>query len=326
MSERVKFKAGIIIVKQNDGLFVGHLHDYEIFTDVHILPIIYALREWTPIDQLLITHSDEFTTITHLIARLEDKNFLERSRALKSTLTLIISHMNELGTLLAPILIEKGHSVTTLDNRSSQISDVRGHYLRISDAGAPFKQIIAAQKREIRNSGNQRHSSEQDESDLFLFGQSLAPKSGIPHRALVLITTYPEPELLASLMESGIDYFCAFSTPSGAIIGPFVRPGVTPCFHCIELTRSSSDGEWQKVAATLFIERYTKVEMAPALLTTALLVEKIGRVLEGEFPHDGFTESSAISFTGGQRAPELAPLAHRTWSWGFHPECSCHWR
>jgi DNA-binding MarR family transcriptional regulator len=326
MSERVKLKSGLIIVKRSDGLFVGHLHDHEIFADQNVHPIISMLREWTPIDQLLALHSAELTTVTRVMARLEGKNFLERSDTGASRRSLIISHMNELGTLLSAALVGRGYRVTTLDNRSSQIADVCGQYLRISDAGQSFHQILAAQIREIRNSGIREQTSAVEESEFCSTNGVLSRINQEPRQTLVLITTYPEPELLASLMEAGLDHFCAFTTPSGGIIGPFVRPGVTPCFHCLELTRSCSDGEWQKVAATLFIERFAKLEMANVLLTTALLLNTMRQVIEGEIPHHGITGSFTISFDDSPRSPNLASISERGWSWGFHPECSCHWQ
>ena len=326
MSEQIKIKAGIIIVKRSDGIFVGHLHDHEIFTNEAVLPILRMLREWISIEQLFAMQGDELATITSVVSRLEKRNFLDKSGALTSKPTLIISHMNELGTLLSSILIEKGFDIMTIDTRSSQISDVRGQFIRISDAGESFPEIIASQKREIRNSGNQECAFINEQSDSHSNSSALMAQNSSPRRRLVLITTYPEPELLAELMETQTDYLCAFTTPNGAIIGPFVRPGTTPCFHCMELTRSNSDSQWQKVAATLFTERFAKLEMVNALLAAALLIKKITSVLEGELPHDNFAESLVFSSCEGQQAPDLGLLEHRSRSWGFHPECSCHWR
>lgn len=334
MSERIKIKAGIITVKRSDGIFVGHLHNHEIFTNEAVLPIIRILREWTSIEQLLTVHGEELTAISSVISRLEQRNFLDKSGELVSKPTLIISHMNELGTLLSAILIEKGYDITTLDARSSQISDVRGQFIRISDAGESFQEIIASQKREIRNSGNQDRLSINEESSLFnnegsnlpLDGRAFLSENPSLHQRLVLITTYPEPELLAELMETQTDYLCAFTTPNGAIIGPFVRPGATPCFHCMELTLSNSDTQWQKVAATLFTERFAKLEMANVLLAASLLIDKISSIIEGELPHDSFAQSSALSFSARQQGSETGVLEHRSQRWSFHPECSCHWR
>lgn len=322
----MRIKAGVITVNRSDGLFVGHLHDHEIFTNENVLPMIRALGEWTSIEQLLRVHSDDLPTLTNLLSRLEQRKFLEKSGALVAKPALIISHMNELGTLLSGILIEKGYEVTTLDNRSTQISHVRGQFIRISDAGDSFQQIIATQKREIKNSGNQQEPPLRERSDLQMNSRAMLPTTTSAHHALVLITTYPEPELLATLMETESDYFCAFTTPIGGILGPFVRPGVTPCFHCIELTRSSRDDQWQKVAATLFIERFARLAMSNSLLTAALLIEKIKDLLEGELPHDNAAETSTFSFTDGRQGPEIGLLEERRRRWGFHPECSCHWR
>jgi hypothetical protein len=326
MSERIKIKTGVITVKRSDGLFVGHLHDHEIFSNENVLPMIRALREWRSIEQLLQEHADDLPTLTNLISRLEEKNLLEKSCAPSAKQALIISHMNELGTLLSAVLIEKGYDVSTRDTRSSQICNVRGQFIRISDAGESFQEIVASQKREIRNSGNQEHSPITEQSHSQVKSRTLMSKNQSQRHTLVLITAYPEPELLAELMEAGSDYFCAITTPNGGILGPFVRPGVTPCFHCIELAQSCTDGQWQKVAATLFIERFAPLEMANALLTTALLIEKIKYLLEGELPHDNLAETTDLSFSNRQHAPEIGLVAEQSRRWSFHPECSCHWR
>ena len=131
-----------------------------------------------------------------------------------------------------------------------------------------------------------------------------------------MITIYPEPEHLAELMQEGIEHLCALVTPFGAHIGPYVIPGRTPCFHCIELHRSERDSYWQQVATALFIDRTERVGLAQAFFTVAILESYLLRLLNGEVPHDLLSQSATYS---------LATQGEVKHIWGFHPDCSCHW-
>mgnify|MGYP003346211328 FL=1 len=190
------------------------------------------------------------------------------------------------------------------------ISDVRGQFIRVSDVGLSFKEILAAQRREVRNSSQ----------------ENFTPQINNNPRTLVILTAYPEPELLASLMSEGLEFISALATPFGALIGPLVKPGISPCFHCVELERSDRDSNWQKIAATLFMERNQKVAMPFAFLAVALLTQFLPGFQESEIPHQmlGATLSLVI---GDSRQPASEPSIASTWEkWRFHPACSCHWR
>lgn len=312
MPTKIRIREGAVIIERNDGIFVGHLDKSIIFPNKEVKPLLHLLREWVSVEELMSSNSDQAGDIFELVTRLQASELLTNKPAHPRINKFIISHMNEMGMLLAPLLIESGASVTTLDSRGSKISDVRGQYLRISDIGQSYKEIIAAQKREIRNSGalepfplfSTKTVSALDSEDVTDLDNTL-----------VIITTYPEPELLASLMSDGIDHFCAITTPTGGQIGPYVRPGVSPCFFCVELGRSDRDQNWQNVATSLFLQRHDRVAMAPALLTTSFVAELLLSGRESEIPHDHLVTTTSHSFYSREA----------TENWGFHPECSCTW-
>lgn len=255
--------------------------------------------------------------------------------------------MNEIGLAIAPLLLEEMFHVSTLDKRLVHLKDVRGAFVRVANQKDSFDDILAAQFRELINSGNVKADSKKGSYNAkqpphFISGQRESASesaesvkgvgsvkgfdnSGIHENALVLVTTYPEPELLAFLMEHQITHLFVSATALGALIGPLVHPGVSPCFHCIELHRSERDPQWQSVALTLFSDRMEQVPMANAHLTSALTAEFIRSVARTPSTAarvartSAFSVQSATSDTGWGVREE----GH---TWSFHPECSCHWK
>ena len=310
MVKKMKLKPGVVVVEENDGIFVGHIQKKLFFTNKNTRALLRQLYEWVAIDSLAALHQEDLGSLSETLAQLDSADLLESREIDLNAIECVISHMNEIGTLLAPLLVELGFQIRTLDTRRSIISDVRGQFIRVSDVGLSFKEILAAQRREVRNSSP----------------ENFTPQINNKPRTLVILTAYPEPELLASLMSEGIEFISALATPFGALIGPLVKPGISPCFHCVELERSDRDSNWQKIAATLFMERNQKVAMPSAFLAVALLTQFLPGFQESEIPHQmlGATLSLVI---GDSRQPASEPSIESTWEkWRFHPACSCHWR
>lgn len=310
MVRKIKFRSGVVVIEENDGIFVGHIQKSIFFADKNLRPLLRQLFEWISLEALIALHQQELGSLSEVLARLESANFLEICEKDFDEFECVISHMNEIGILLAPLLVEYGFQVRTLDTRRSTISDVRGQFIRISDVGISFNKLLAAQKREVRNSS----------SDIFTTPAKKNPKT------LAILTAYPEPELVASLMSEGIEFIPAIATPFGALIGPLVKPGISPCFYCIELARSDRHRNWQKIAATLFMSRYEKVAMPSALLAVAVLTEFLGGFQESEIPHQMLGATLSL-LLGNSRKRSNEPTIESSWErWEFHPACSCHWR
>lgn len=348
MNHEIRIKPGVLIIERRDGLFIGHISDQLIFPDMRFRALLRALHNWELIDHIIdLNHDISVEEIKKLIEQLHAKHFLEKRILSELPQEIVISHMNEIGLAIAPLLLEEMFHVSTLDKRLAQLKDVRGSFVRVANQKDSFDNILASQSRELINSGNlkadskkgsynakqpphlvsgQRESaSESTESVKGVGSVKGFDNSGIHENALVLVTTYPEPELLAFLMEHQITHLFVSATALGALIGPLVHPGVSPCFHCIELHRSERDPQWQSVALTLFADRMEQVPMANAHLTSALTAEFIRSV--ARTPSTGarvartsaFSVQSAISDTGWGVREE----GH---TWSFHPECSCHWK
>ena len=310
MNRKVKIKSGVVVIERNDGIFVGHMQNSVLFTNREIRPLIRLIQVGETIEKLIVESGSEPGVVSEVITTLHDSQMLEYQSDLHPINQFVISHMNEVGILLAAMLNEQEFSLTTLDERRATISDVRGQFIRVMDIGKTYSEILEAQRQEIRNSRSREFS----------------PAARVANgQQLTIITTYPEPELLAKLTVTGSDYFAVFATPFGAMIGPYVRNGTSPCFHCIELTRSESDNEWQKVAATLFMQRHEPIAMNMALLAASAAAPFLRSISQGEVPHEIL--ASTLSITWEQRDDTQISRAFRTTpqKWTLHPECSCHW-
>ena len=310
MTKQVRIRPGVVVINRGNEIYVGHLQKSLSFSDSSALPILHQLREWISCEQLVAMNLDQPGMVFELITRLGKEGFIEIRHESVGGVEMVISHMNEVGILLTPLLINHGFMLSTLDSRHVATSDICGQYLRMSDIGVTFKEIIAAQNRELINSGKSENRLVH------------ATKSW---KKIVIITAYPEPELLALLMAEGYEYLCAIATPFGAEIGPFVKPGVSPCFFCIELWRSEMDDQWQKIAAALFMERKKPVLMTSALMTVAALAEFLLPVIQSEIPHENRGITHSLTFERGASEGIIPSITSTSQRWSMHPECSCHW-
>lgn len=110
---------------------------------------------------------------------------------------------------------------------------------------------------------------------------------GAPHEqvtsgdpVVVLAHHVAEPRRVAALMAGDVPHVPLILTGSGAEIGPFVRPGLTPCLACVSAHRRDADPAWPHVAAQLLgrpapaVSRGMVVEAA---LVTARLISEAER-------------------------------------------------
>lgn len=315
-----KLKEGVVIVERRDDIFVGHLDRQVLFTNKSLKSILRELSGWSDLTRIERATGAPIAEIHDVLLTLHSVQFLSQSSMQSLATKITISHFNEIGRLLASHFLEMGFSVATSDEAVVDMSDVRGQLIQIADVGLSYREILAAQRREIINSGNHEI--------LNLTGAERISEER--SRSLMIVTTYPEPEFLAHLMEKGTEYFCVVATPSGVVLGPWVKPGLTPCFHCIELHRSDQDDQWQKVATELFAQRRERLAAGHAFAAAGLVIGMEELWNQSEITHgehekpEIFLQTSHFLFTSRPgHAMAGCEVIHRTWP--FHPECSCHW-
>ena len=333
MDQQIRIRQGLICIERADGFFIGHVGNQIVFSDLQLKPLFRRLKDWHSFDEIIRENNDlPIETIQSIIEQLHGKNFLEKRVNGSIKKEIVISHMNEIGLTLAPNLFEEGFAVSTLDQSFVQLGDVRGAFIRVENQRESFQEILESQIREIINSGNLKgatgkafnHSSPRTWQGRDLLGQ--VKESGeSKSEVTALITSYPEPELLAYLMENQVAHLFVSTTPFGVLIGPFVQPGKTPCFHCIELHRSERDWQWQSVALMLFSDRRERPPMAQALFAAALAEDALHSLFRGEFANWGFAQTWAFYLPSANSDPTWG-IREEEHIWSFHRECSCHWK
>lgn len=296
---------------------IGHIDKQVTISHPHALVIIRDLHEWISVDDLLSKNklsTDEINlnSILEIIATLDEYELIEQTYDEVFPIEYVISDLNEVGIALAALLLHHGISVRTLENTIINFSDVRGQFFRLTDVGRFVSDVLNEQKRDLINNGNRANFPQRNGSEL-------------DTRTIVIITAYPKPELLAELMAAGTEHVVAIATASSAHIGPFVIPGQTPCFHCIELHLSDRDENWQKMATALFLQRDERLLLEDAYFTSALLGRILLRIARGEIPHEVIAHTLTVPYEDVRSSRIPAQNSGRGFQQTFHPECSCHW-
>lgn len=350
MSYEIRIRPGVLIIERKDGIFVGHVGDQLILPDLHLRAVLRRLLKWQSIEEIHY-ESAEVTPedLTNVVKQLHMKNFLEKRNPGVLEPEIVITHMNEIGLAVAPQFYEDGFSVSTWDKRNVQLADVHGAFVRVANHKETFQEILSSQLREMINSGHVLKNADRTPSTSSLNSSVNAPLHSTLHTSrrdsrfknppsgaelrdnreqlIALVTTYPEPELLAFLMENQITHLFVSATAFGALIGPLVEPGKSPCFHCVELHRSDRDPHWQNVALTLFSDRFDRAPAASTHLASAITADFVRSLVRNERVHQPLARITTFHL------PSAAPITH-DWqprireeghTWTFHPECSCHW-
>lgn len=316
MSEYIRLQSGLVIVEKEEGVLIGHVDRWCTLLDSQARTFLRGIVDWVQIEDLVHSTDCQLATIVQLIHSLDEMGFIDRKPQEFTPVEFVITHYNEVGALLTSLLMHHGIPVKILEDRTARFSDVRGVYLRISDVGYSINELLEAQQREFINSGKMEAPLEPSRLN------------SIQRAQIVVITTYPEPELLAHLMERDINYICTLTSPFGALVGPFVTPGLSPCFHCIELHRSETHEEWQKVAMALFLQRNESVAPDHAYFAAAIIGSFLLRIARGEIPHEIISATRLFTRTetrAGYSWPSEREIASESRHWSFHPDCSCHW-
>jgi bacteriocin biosynthesis cyclodehydratase domain-containing protein len=136
---------------------------------------------------------------------------------------------------------------------------------------------------------------------------------------LVILTdaVVPRPEVVDTLMDSGVPHLLVRIRDTTGIVGPLVVPGCTSCLRCADLHRCDRDECWPQVAAQLAGQTQL-TDLAGTHATAALAVTQ--------------ALDATAWLRGGERPPATcevtvemdlqdATLRHRGWS--AHPSCTC---
>jgi hypothetical protein len=133
----------------------------------------------------------------------------------------------------------------------------------------------------------------------------------------------PPTDAVERLMRDGLLHLVAGMRGVAGHVGPFVRPGSTPCLRCVDLTRSHTEHGWSALREQLSYppSRRAGTAASPAAgpvttATVAFTAAEVLAVVDGRTP--ATAEATAV-FRPGDPLPAL-----RTWP--AHPLCGCTWQ
>lgn len=102
------------------------------------------------------------------------------------------------------------------------------------------------------------------------------------------------------------------------VVGPLVRPGISACLHCLELTRTDRDPGWPALAAQLSMPA-TGVAACDSALALAVAAQVVHQAL-------AFLDGAGLpASVGGTLELALPDWRWRRRSWQLHPACGCAW-
>ncbi len=133
---------------------------------------------------------------------------------------------------------------------------------------------------------------------------------------LVVIVGQPRPATLDALAYAlrHAPHLAVSVRDGTVVIGPLVRPGQSPCLHCVQLYRQERDPSWPALVAQLATgpEVPEPVETAVSASAVGLVVREALAQLDGAEP---VTLGGTVEL-----GPDCVP---RRRSWPAHPRCGC---
>ncbi len=140
------------------------------------------------------------------------------------------------------------------------------------------------------------------------------PEQGCDLTVIVSDTLECDRALTDALLRVDQTHLLVRPAGSGAVVGPAVRPGRSPCLQCLDLTRRDLDPGWPQLLPQLVARTgptsTTTIAWAAATTTTQALA----------LLHGAAAETLGATL-------ELSDDDHlvRKRRWPAHPMCGCHW-
>ncbi len=144
-----------------------------------------------------------------------------------------------------------------------------------------------------------------------------------PSAVVVLSSGELARELLDPLLRKGVEHIVVRLVDGGAVVGPYVVPGLTACLRCIDAHLAEHDPAHVEVM-TRYVRATSRVrnDGAPeaadpfvATIATAWALRDLRARLAGGTPS---TWSATLHL-------DAAPARHETRTWLRHPRCGCTW-
>ena len=228
--------------------------------------------------------------------------FARRRRA-----AVLVAGTGRVGAAVASLLAAAGVGhVLPADPEPTRPCDVGPAGLHPDALGVPREQ--AARAAMLRSAGATK---------------AVLPEGRRPDAAVIAPVGPPESALADRLSRTGVAHLLVSVQETTGTVGPFVLPGRSACWRCLDLHRADRDPAWPQVAAQLATTgpggspRPPACDVALATLVAAEAALHVLALLD---------RAATPPSVGGTLETRLPDLVTRRRSWEPHPGCGCRWR
>jgi hypothetical protein len=205
--------------------------------------------------------------------------------------------LDQLGLRLARVLAQAGVGrLELVDSAVVEIDDLSGDGYRPTDVGLVRRDRALALVR-ASSPMTALSAAAGTRPDLVVMVQ---------HGAVDPVRTRP-------LMRDDVPHVVVLVREIDVVVGPLVRPGLSPCLRCLDLVRSDEDPRWPAVATQLTTVPPSGTEATLSWLAAAMAAHQVLAHVDGRgVLVDGATLEISATY----------PLP-RYREWAMHPECGC---
>lgn len=138
--------------------------------------------------------------------------------------------------------------------------------------------------------------------------------TGGPVDLVVLVEHHvADPATHRPLVTDATAHLSVVAREASVLVGPLVRPGVTPCLRCLDLHRTDADPDWPALAAQLACRGGDAIESVVAAVAGPLAAAQALAFLDGR---TATVEGATLEVPLPDAVPRLA-------RWATHPACGC---
>jgi bacteriocin biosynthesis cyclodehydratase domain-containing protein len=134
---------------------------------------------------------------------------------------------------------------------------------------------------------------------------------------LAVLVGRPQQAQAEALRRGGVPHLAVSANEAIGIVGPLVRPGVTACLRCLDLTRAERDPAWPLILAQVS-GRDAEPQACDAALAAAVAAQAAAQAI-------AFADRAPLAEATANGTLELV-LPGWQWrrrTWLPHPACSC---
>lgn len=107
-----------------------------------------------------------------------------------------------------------------------------------------------------------------------LLTDALGPSTLDPDLEIVLSAGEPPRSSIETLWSAGVAHLPVVVDEDGIRVGPFVRPGLTPCLGCLDIQRIEGDPAWSAL-----VPQFERPRLLPAAASPRLVVRAAAEVI-----------------------------------------------